>query len=206
MLGFGFVPVTLAVHRVGSIEVHSEFVLDRALTTALALPSSGPEIAANEWVDDFDLDLDGERDVWAGVVRGADRVELGGWIAGLAAPRAGGRDVLLALPQGLSWFHSRSRLKTHVTIAASGGSSGAAVTGTVDGVSSGSVRIYREFPGAAPELLGTAPLNGGSYAFADRSPVEPLLYRAVYVDPRSGIPYAALLRPSAPEAPASPGG
>jgi hypothetical protein len=206
MLGFGFVPVTLAVHRVGSIEVHSEFVLDRALTTALALPSSGPEIAANEWVDDFDLDLDGERDVWAGVVRGADRVELGGWIAGLAAPQAGGRDVLLALPQGLSWFHSRSRLKTHVTIVASGGSSGAAVTGTVDGVSSGSVRIYREFPGAAPELLGTAPLNGGSYAFADRSPVEPLLYRAVYVDPRSGIPYAALLRPSAPEAPASPGG
>src|SRR3954451_21048989 len=73
MLGFGFVPVTLAVHRVGSIEVHSEFVLDRALTTALALPPSGPEIAANEWVDDFDLGLDGDRDVWAGVVRGADR-------------------------------------------------------------------------------------------------------------------------------------
>ena len=123
-------------------------------------------------------------------------MELGGWIAGLAAPRTGGRDVLLALPQGLSWFHSRGRLRTHVTIAASAGPNGAMVTGTVDGVSSGSVRIYRELPGAAPELLGTAPLSGGSYAFADGSPVEPLLYRAVYADPRSGVPYAALLRPA----------
>jgi hypothetical protein len=69
------------------------------------------------------------------------------------------------------------------------------VTGTVEGAASGSVRIYRELPGAAPDLLGTAPLIGGSYAFADRSPLEPLLYRAVYVDPRSGVPYAALLRP-----------
>jgi hypothetical protein len=58
------------------------------------------------------------------------------------------------------------------------------------------VRIYRELPGASPELLGTARLTGGSYAFADRSPVDPLLYRAVYIDPRSGIPYAALLRPA----------
>jgi hypothetical protein len=196
MLGFGFVPVTLAVHRVGSIEVHSEFVLDRALTTALALPASGPEIAANEWVDDSDLGLEGDKDVWAGVVRGADRVELGGWIAGLAAPKAGGRDVLLALPEGLCWFHSRNRLETRVTIAASSGPSGVTVTGTVEGVSSGSVRIYRELPGASPELLGTARLTGGSYAFADRSPVDPLLYRTVYIDPRSGIPYAALLRPA----------
>jgi hypothetical protein len=206
MLGFGFVPVTLAVHRVGSIEVHSEFVLDRALTTALALPSSGPEIAANEWVDDSDFGLDGDRDVWAGVVRGSDRVELGGWIAGLVAPRAGGRDVLLALPDGLSWFHSRGRLKAHVTISATGGSSGVTVSGAVEGVSSGSVRIYRELPGAPPELLGTAAVTGGSYAFVDRSPADPLLYRAVYIDPQSGIPYAALLRPEAPEGPDWPRG
>jgi len=172
-------------------------VLDRALTTALALPPSGPEIAANEWVDDFDLGRDGDRDIWAGVVRGKDRVELGGWIAGLAAPRAGGRDLLLALPQGLSWFHSRGRLKTHVTIAASGGPSGATVTGTVDRASSGSVRIYRELPGAPPELLGTAQLTGGSYTFVDHSPVDLLLYRAVFTDQGSGIPYAALLRPAA---------
>ena len=196
MLGFGFVPVTLAVHRVGSIEVHSEFVLDRALTTALALPSSGrPEIAANEWVDDFDLGLDGDGDVWAGVVRGADRVELGGWIAGSRRAadrrarrlaRAAARPVLVPLagpPQDPRHDRCvRGIERRHGT-------------GTVDGVASGSVRIYRELPGAAPELLGTAQLSAGSYAFADRSPVEPLLYRAVYVDPRSGVPYAALLRP-----------
>jgi hypothetical protein len=195
MLGFGFVPVTLAEHAVGSITVHSEFVLDRALTTALALPPSGPEVGANEWVDDSDLGLDGDGDVWAAVVRGADRVELDGWLAGLTAPRAGGRDVLLALPQGLSWFHSRGRLATHVTIAAAGGVGGVSVTGAVGGVSSGTVRIYRERPGAPRDFLGTAHVSGGSYTFVDRAPVEPLLYRAVYTAPRSGIPYAALLRP-----------
>ena len=197
MLGFGFVPVTLAVHRLHSVSVHSEFVLDRALTTALALPASGPEVAANEWVDQSDLGLDGSADVWAGVVKGAGRVELDGWIAGLAAPPSGGRDLLLARPEGLSWFHSRGRLTTSVTIDAAPAAGGVTVSGTVGGISSGTVRIYREHPGAARQLAGSASIVGGSYSFLDRAPVEPPLYRAVYTDPRSGIPFAALLHPDA---------
>ena len=195
MLGFGFVPVTLAVHRLHSVSVHSEFVLDRALTTALALPASGPEVAANEWVDQSDLGLDGGADVWAGVVKGAGRVELDGWIAGLTAPASGGRDLLLARPEGLSWFHARRRLTTSVTIDAAPTAGGVTVNGTVGGVSSGTVRIYREHPGTARQLAGSASIVGGSYSFLDRAPVEPLLYRAVYTDPSSGIPFAALLHP-----------
>src|SRR5947207_8189554 len=197
MLGYGFVPVTLAVHALHSFSVRSMFVLDRALTTALALPASGPEVAANEWVDDSDLGLDGDAQVWAGVVRGADRVELDGWIAGFAAPAAGGRDLLLTGPAGLFWFHSRGRLTTRVALAALAGPGGVTVSGTVAGATSGTVRIYRERPGSARQLAGSAALSGGSYSFLDRSPAEPQLYRAVYVDPRSGIPFAALLHPYA---------
>ena len=72
-----------------------------------------------------------------------------------------------------------------------------ALSGTVAGVGSGVVKIYRELPGAPRQLLGQAAISGGSYSFLDRSPAEPQLYRAVYVDPRSGIPFAALLHPYA---------
>ena len=86
MLGIGEAPVTLAER--GRLAT-SEFVLDRALATGLALPASGPEVAANEWVDADELDLGGDAQLWAGtVVRGKEGIELDGWVAGFAAPRA----------------------------------------------------------------------------------------------------------------------
>ena len=195
MLGYGFVPVNLAVHGVRGFSVQSDFVLDRALTTALAVPPSGPEIAANEWVENADLGLDGDAQVWAGVVRSAQRVELDGWIAGLAAPRRGGRDVLLARPAGLSWFHSPGRLTTLVTIDAAPVEGAVRLSGTVSGVSSGRVSLYREQPGSARVQVGSAAIVGGSFTFLDPAPVGPTLYRAVYTDRKTGIPYAALLHP-----------
>jgi hypothetical protein len=44
VLGFDAIPVTLATRRRNA---SSEFILDRAYTTALALTPSGPEVAAN---------------------------------------------------------------------------------------------------------------------------------------------------------------
>ena len=195
MLGYGFVPVNLAEHGRRGLTVKSQFVLDRALTTALALPPSGPEIAANEWVDNLDLGLDGEATVWAGVVRNSQRVELDGWIAGLATTRRGERDLLLAGPAGLSWFRSPGRLSTLVTIDAGQQSDGVRLTGTVGGVASGRVSLYRERPGSARQRIGSAPVVGGSFSFVDPAPVQPLVYRAVYTDRKTGIPYAALLHP-----------
>jgi hypothetical protein len=194
---FDKVPVTLAVRR---HEASSEFVLDRALTRALVLPRSGPEIAANEWVGADELGLVGDAVVWAGMVlRETTGVELDGWIAGFAvAPRAG-RDLLLAGPGGLSWFRAPRMLATRVSIDAVAEPDGAVhLSGNVRGVSGGRVTLYRERPGRARTAIGKAPLVNGSFSHLDRPPARPLLYRAVYRDPASGIPYAALLRQPVP--------
>jgi hypothetical protein len=43
--------------------------------------------------------------------------------------------------------------------------------------------------------VGTARLGAdGSFSLVDRRSARPLLYRAIYTDAASGIPYAALLR------------
>ena len=66
------------------------------------------------------------------------------------------------------------------------------VSGSVTGVTSGVVQVYRE-PGHA--LVANAELGAdGSFSAQDAAPTSPTLYRAVYVDPASGVPYAALLR------------
>jgi len=68
------------------------------------------------------------------------------------------------------------------------------VSGRVPGVTSGKVAIYRERPGFQRQLAGHASISGSSFSFNDRSSIRPLLYRAVYTDPATGIPFAALLR------------
>jgi hypothetical protein len=185
-------PVTLASRRkVAS----SRFVLDRALASGLALPSSGPEVAANEWVGPADLGRTGSDFLWAGtIVHGKTQVELDGWLAGLALSPRGGRDLLLGGPEGLRWFRSARRLSTRVTLEARDVGSSVALRGSVSGVSSGRVTIYRERPGEPRRAVGRASLSGGSFSFSDRPATRPLVYRAVYVDPASGIPYASLLR------------
>jgi hypothetical protein len=170
-------------------------VLDRALSTALALPSTGPEVAANQWVGSSDLGLEGDADVWAGtVIRGASHIEVDGWIAGLAAAPNGGRDVLLGGRDGLRWFRVPHALTTSVSIQATVNGTNVSLSGRVRGATAGSVTIYRERPGEPRTAIGKAPLAGGDFTFTDDPPVRPLTYRAVYTDPQTGLPYAALLR------------
>jgi hypothetical protein len=189
---FGGTPVTLAMrHRVAS----SEFVLDRALTTGLVLPASGPEVAANEWVGPDDFGVPATDNLWAGtIVHGRIQVQLDGWLAGLAIAPRGGRDLLLGGNAGLRWFRSPRRLVTRMNIEATDEGGSVAVRGTVLGVAKGTVTIYRERPGERRRPVGRASLNGGSFSFVDRPSTRPPLYRAVYTDPATGIPYAALLR------------
>jgi hypothetical protein len=175
----------------------SIFVLDRALTAGLALTGSGAEVAANEWVSPDDIGLSGQKYLWAGmIVRGESRIELDGWVAGFAVGPRAGRDVLLGGNGGLAWYRSPKRLTTRVTIeAADQGDGTVAITGGVSAVPSGKVRIFRERPGEKRVSVATVNVSGGAFSFVDDSPaVRPLLYRAVYTDPRTGIPYAALLR------------
>ena len=194
MIPLGSAPVTLVTR--GRIS-DSIFVLDRALTTGLALPRSGAEVAANEWVSPDDIGLSGQKYLWAGtIVRGESRIELDGWLSGLAVSPRGGRQLLLGGTGGLAWYSSPRRLATRVTIEATDeGNGNVAVSGRVGGVASGKVRLYRERPGAKRVLVGTPSLSDGAFSLVDDAPqVRPTLYRAVYTDPRTGIPYAALLR------------
>ena len=185
-------PVTLVERRRFA---SSQFVLDRALTTGLALPASGPEVAANEWVGPDDVGLSSGGNLWAGtVVRARSHIQLDGWLAGLAVAPRGGRDVLLGGRAGLRWFRSPRALATKVTLEATDRSGTISLAGTVSGVARGHVTIYRERPGGKRRPIGRAEITGGSFSFLDRGSLRSLLYRAVYNDPATGIPYAALLR------------
>src|SRR6478752_6960097 len=163
-------PVTLVERRRFS---SAAYVLDRALTSALALPSTGPEVAANQWISQFELD---------------------GWISGYAGAPRGGRDLLLGGPAGLRWFHLPRPMTEKVTIEASDDGDSVQLDGQVPGVASGTVTIYRERPGELRTPIGRAPISAGQYSFVDHPSQRPVVYRAVYTDATTGVPYAALLR------------
>jgi hypothetical protein len=189
LTSFDTAPVTLAVRRkIAS----SKFVLERALVTALVLPSTGPEVAANAWVGRDAFGLTGDQQVWAGtIVRGKSNVELDGWLAGLALAPRGGRDLLLGGPDGLRWFHTPRMPVTKVTLEATDYGDSVALEGTVSGVASGTIRIFRERPGERRRAVGRATITNGSFGFTDRPSTRPLLYRAVYTG-AGGVPYASL--------------
>ena len=185
-------PVTLVERRRFS---SAAYVLDRALTSALALPSTGPEVAANQWISQYDLGLIGDSNLWAGtIVRGRSKVELDGWISGYAVAPRGGRDLLLGGPAGLRWFHLPRPMTEKVTIEASDDGDSVQLDGQVPGVASGTVTIYRERPGELRTPIGRASISAGQYSFVDHPSQRPVVYRAVYTDATTGVPYAALLR------------
>ena len=193
LLGAGELPVSLAKH---GRSIESDFVLDRAIMTGFGLTRTGPEVAANEWVSAGDLGLTGDDVVWAGVVvnRRVD-FELDGWLAGLASAPRGTRDLLLARPDGLSWYRLPRPPSVHIDLDATEQLNGSVlVTGDVRGAS-GAVRLYRERPGAPRELAGSAPLAAdGSFTFLDTPSIGPFVYRAVYTDRFTRLPYSTLLR------------
>jgi hypothetical protein len=192
LLGAGQLPVSLAKH---GRSIESDFVLDRAVMTGFGLTAAGPEVAANEWVSRGDLGFAGDAVVWAGVVvnRRID-FELDGWLAGLASAPRGTRDLLLARPDGLSWYRLRRPPSIHIGLDATEQLNGTVlVTGDVRGAS-GTVKLYRERPGSPREVAGSAPLAAdGSFTFMDTPSIGPFVYRAVYTDRVTGLPYATLL-------------
>jgi hypothetical protein len=189
-------PVSLAVR---SRSISSDVLFERAVTTGLAGTAAGPEVSANEWISADAIGLPGTATAWIGALAGhGRRVELDGWLADVAAGPKGARDLLLARPGGgLSWFRSPRPPAIHVSVDASAGAGGAVVvSGRVRGAArGGKIMVYRERLGPSRQAVGTAPLSAdGSFSLVDHPPLRPLLYRAVYVAPGTGIPYAALLR------------
>ncbi|HJV29313.1 MAG TPA: hypothetical protein VJ645_02245 [Gaiellaceae bacterium] len=149
-----------------------------AFAAALVLGPSGPEVAANEPV----------QGLIAGFVAGAAQTELDGRIIGYAATPIGGRQLLLARPEGLEWFELPAVPMVRVTVDVT-------LRGRVEGASSGSVSLYEEQAGQPRRLLGEFPLDEQGL-FDAAVPLTPgFSYRVVYVDPATGVPYARLVRP-----------
>ena len=161
-----------------------------AFLVSLVLDASGPTVAGNDYVD-----LAGRR-IYAGLVldQSGGAVELAGDLKGYAADPAGGRQVLLLGPDGLSWYRTPVAPAAHVELSASVSGASYALAGRVTGASGGSVELWRETQ-AGSELAATLPLAAdGTFAGADLPPVRPLLYRAVYRDPASGLTFGSLVR------------
>jgi hypothetical protein len=159
-------------------------LLTHARLSALTLAGGRPEIGANDWVD-----VDGWT-AFAGMIASVDTppVELDGRVEGYAAVGST-RQLLLATDRGLEWF-STPRPTVRVSLAVDPATG--AATGRLDGVAGGEVQIYRDAPDTGRQLVATAAIKPDG-SFAANVPVLSTLYRAVYRDPVSGIPYGALL-------------
>jgi hypothetical protein len=165
----------------------TSIVVDHGIFVSLLLDGGQPEVGAYDWAE-----LD-HAFVYASVLADANGpfTELDGRLQGYAAAPGDGRQLLLATPSGLEWFASPSRPSIRVTISAA---TTGAIGGRVDGAAGGVVQIYRETP-AARALVANIELGAdGSFSLQDAAPASPTLYRAVYVDAATQIPYAALSR------------
>ena len=176
---FGESQVLLTLHSGGE----QTAVLHRhAFVVALALGPAGAEVAANDYVELGAV-------AYAGLVVDAagGTLELGGKLAGYAIEPAGAREFLLRGADGLEWYRTSSLPAVRVTLQASA----TVLAGSVSGASGGSVELYR-----GDELVATAPLAAdGSFSVAANAPdAGPFVYRAVYRDALSGLPFGALLR------------
>lgn len=171
---FGQSALILSSHvdRSRSILLHPN-----AVAAGLVLGPTGPEVAANEPF----------QGLFAGIVTGGAQAELDGRILGYAATPAGGRQVLLSRPTGLEWFELPGAPAVQIVADAE--------SWRVRGATGGTVTIYEEAAGQPRNSVFEAPVAADG-AFAFSLPIVPgATYRAVWVDPDTGIPYARLLRP-----------
>jgi len=161
--------------------------LEHGIFVSLLVDNGNAEVGAYDWA------MLGDTPVYAGVLADANGpfAEVDGRLDGYVRTGDGTYQLLVSTPSGLEWFESPTRPSIRVSITAD---ANGLVQGRVDGGSGGGVQIYRETAsGRTP--VGVAQLAGdGSFSFQDAAPTSPTLYRAVYVNAATSIPFAALLR------------
>jgi len=174
--------VVLATH---ADVVHSGVAIDDAVLADLALTPSGPELAANHCIPAAAFGATGNG-LCIGLVNGSG---IDGIVAGYTAS-GDDRQLLLQTDDALEWFDAPHGLGARVTLNPD-------LSGRVDGVTGGTVELYRELPGAPRALVDTEPVApDGSFTLRDATAsAEVAAHRAVYIDAATGIPYAALLPP-----------
>jgi hypothetical protein len=161
--------------------------VDHGIFVSLLLDAGRPEVGTYDWA------MLGETPIYAGVLAdtGGPFAELDGRLEGYAAASGGKRQLLLSTASGLEWFESPSRPSIRVSITAD---ATGLVQGRVDGGTGGIVQIYRETATGRTGVANVEPAADGSFTFQGAPPTSPTLYRAVYVDETTNIPYASLLR------------
>jgi len=180
--------LVLALHAHGESSV---VLSDHAFLVSLVLAPTGPEVGGDDYVD-----LEGLRTVLAGEVVDAagNTLELAGDLKGYTVDAAGGRQYLLENPDGLEWYRAAAPPAERISLAAAVQGASFALSGAVQGATSGSVDLFRETQ-AGPQQFATVPIAAdGTFSTVDLPPTRPLLYRAVYLDPVSGLPIASLTR------------
>jgi hypothetical protein len=165
----------------------TEIVVDHGIFVSLLLDGGRPEVGAYDWAELNDTFI------YAGVLADTDGpfTELDGRLAGYAAAPGGKRQLLLETGNGLEWFEAPGRPTVRVSLSAD---SSGRLTGRVDGGTGGVVQLYRETGTTRTSLAKLQLAADGSFAYDDAAPTSPTLYRAVYIDPATNIPYASLLR------------
>lgn len=168
-------------------QAESAPVFRHATLVDLAATADGVEVGANDWTL-----ADGVA-VFAGVLAfgATDPVELDGKLVGYAVGPAGARDVLLAVDGELTWFRTMGRPGVRVSLQAAGASP-LVLSGRVAGVSGGRVELFAEAPRRFVAAAELAP--DGSFSVQVPAPGAATVFRAVYRDPLSGLPFGALLR------------
>jgi hypothetical protein len=173
----------------------SQLLSAHALLVDFVLAAHGFEAAANDWIDAAAFGIEAEP-LTAGLVVASSgaSVELDGTLLGYRT-RGSARQFLLARDGELQWFSAPARTRASVSAAASRHGNTVTVAGRVVGDVRGAVAVYRERPGETRALVAAvAPAADGSFQAIDAAPVLPAAYRAVYVDPRTGLPVARLIR------------
>lgn len=182
----GSIDVVLA----SSAETQESWFLSHGILVSIARGPNQPLVGAYDWVD-----VGEDWREYAGLVilgPGSAAWQLDGRLDALAVGPGGAPQLLLSTESGLEWFRGPAPvlpgIEVRMAVAADGH-----VTGSVAGTTSGVLEIYREVPHAPRELVATAEVQAdGSYTADVPPPAEGTLYRAVYRDPQTGIPFAAL--------------
>jgi hypothetical protein len=156
----------------------SAVALTNAQVAGLVRGVAGIELAANERV----------AGLFAGRVLAGDAMtELDGPLLGFARGARDSRQLLGWRDAQLEWFETPALLTIRVTLTEPVPGT---LAGRVAGASAGTVAIYDE--AARPRaLVATVPIaTDGTFTLSAPSGI----YRAVYVDPATGVPYAAVKR------------
>jgi hypothetical protein len=149
-----------------------------------------PEVGANDWVD-----LADDWPVYAAlVIQGPSNAawQLDGRLEGFVVGLKGSHHLLLSRQGALEWFRAPSLPAVEIwqgSVDAGGRMSGRIINGS----SGEAVEIYREVPHAPRELVARVPVGAdGSFEAEGLGSDLDNLYRAVYVEPATGIPFGSL--------------